>query len=103
MHQSFIYHFEWDPIKARGNLRKHGVAFERAATVFKDPKSLSQFDNEHSSHEDRWVTLGIDRNGVLLVVCHTYWDEARDESARIRIISARKATKNEIKQYKELQ
>ena len=101
MHRSFVYHFEWDPLKARNNLRKHGVAFERASTVFRDPKGLSQFDKEHSRNEDRWITLGLDRNGILLVASHTYRKE-REESARIRIIMARRATKNEIRQYEEL-
>ncbi len=101
MHRPFVYHFEWDPIKAQENARKHGVTFERAATVFKDPKALSRFDEEHSQHEDRWITLGLDRNGLLLTVCHTYRKE-REESAYIRIISARKSTKSEIKQYEEI-
>jgi len=94
----FQYQFEWDPIKARRNLRDHGIAFERAATVFLDPQALSEFDEEHSQAEDRWITLGLDRTGSLLVICHTYRAETAG-SARIRLISARKATKNESKQY----
>jgi uncharacterized protein len=94
----FRYQFEWDPIKARRNLRDHGVAFERAATVFLDPQALSTFDEEHSQFEDRWITVGLDRTGNLLVVCHTYSDET-ETSVRIRVISARKATRNETKQY----
>ncbi len=94
----FQYHFEWDPIKARGNLRDHGIAFERAATVFLDPHALSEFNGEHSQAEDRWITLGLDRTGSLLVVCHAYREET-EGSARIRVISARRATKNEAKQY----
>jgi len=94
----FQYQFEWDPAKARRNEKKHGVTFERAATIFLDPQALSLFDEEHSQEEDRWITLGVDRTGILLVVCHTYREET-ETSARIRIISARKATRNETKQY----
>lgn len=57
----FQYEFEWDPVKARQNLRKHRVAFERAATIFLDPDALSEFDEEEGSGEDRWITLGLDR------------------------------------------
>lgn len=63
----FQYRFEWDPVKARQNLKKHGVAFERAATIFLDPDALSESDEEEID-EDRWITLGLDRTGVLLVV-----------------------------------
>jgi len=98
--ERFVYQFEWDPGKARLNLNKHGVAFERAATIFLDPRSLSEFDDAHSQTNDRWVTLGLDRTGTLLVVCHGYREET-ESSALIRLISARKATKNEIKRYKK--
>jgi uncharacterized DUF497 family protein len=98
--EPFQYQFEWDPAKARQNQRKHGVPFERAATVFLDPHALSNFDEEHSSHEDRWVTIGLDLTGALLVVCHTYQATAEDR-ATIRLISARKATAKEAAQYRE--
>jgi uncharacterized DUF497 family protein len=94
----FQYQFEWDTTKAGQNAKRHRVTFERAATVFLDPNALSVFDREHSQDEDRWITLGLDRTGVLLVVCHTYREET-EASARIRIITARRATKNETKQY----
>jgi uncharacterized DUF497 family protein len=94
------YNFEWDPAKAKENLHNHKVSFERAATVFLDPRAISIFDEEHSSEEERWITLGIDRNGVLLVACHTYRD-VDASSCEIRIISARKATKKEMRQYEE--
>ncbi len=100
MGQLFLYQFEWDPRKAQQNLKKHGVAFDRAAAIFLDPESLSEFDEEHSQTEDRWITLGLDRTDTLLVVCHGYGEET-ESSARISLISARKATKNEIKQYKK--
>ena len=98
MNGHFIYQFEWDPIKAHENKNKHGVSFERSATVFSDPGALSLFDKSHSVSEERWITMGIDQNGILLVVCHTY--RYRNQSgAIVRIISARKATKRETSQY----
>jgi uncharacterized DUF497 family protein len=94
------YNFEWDPKKAQESVKKHKVSFERAATVFKDAHAISIFDDEHSEDEDRWVTLGKDGGGILLVVCHTF--RMIDESTYgIRIISSRKATKREAKQYEE--
>jgi len=77
--QRFEYQFEWDPAKARQNLREHRVSFERAATVFVDPEALSEVDNEHGQREERWVTLGLDRTGVLLVVSHTFRAQDRLE------------------------
>ena len=59
------YNFEWDPAKAKQNIRRHKVSFERATTVFRDPNQISIFDENHSNDEDRWMTLGLDRNGVL--------------------------------------
>jgi uncharacterized DUF497 family protein len=98
MAKPFQYRFAWDPRKARQNLKDHKIAFERAATVFLDPEALSEFDEDHSEDEDRWLTLGVDRTGTLLVVSHTYQEET-ETSALIRLISARRATKNETKQY----
>jgi uncharacterized DUF497 family protein len=92
------YTFDWDPEKAQGNIRKHGIYFDRAATVFLDPRALTIYDKEHSGHEDRWITMGIDRNGIVLVVVHTF-EQTDDRTALIRIISARKATNNERKHY----
>ena len=94
------YYFEWDPNKAKQNIRNHKISFERAATIFLDPIALSIFDDEHSEIEERWSTLGIDNTGILLVVCHTF-NQIDNERFNIRIISARKATQNETKQYKE--
>jgi uncharacterized DUF497 family protein len=84
--------FEWDPGKARLNAGKHGVSFELAATVFRDPGAVSVFDGPHSRREDRWLTLGIASNGGLLVVHHTF-EETDENRARVRIISSRRATK----------
>lgn len=93
------YNFEWDPSKAKSNLRKHGVAFEAAAEVFGDPLALTVFDDENSvSGEDRWVTLGKVKDQCYLVVVHTF-RSADGDSITIRIISARPATRNEVLQY----
>jgi uncharacterized protein len=92
--------FEWDPEKAASNSRKHGITFERAATVFLDANALTIFDGKHSDDEDRWITLGLDKQGVLVVVCHTWRAEAENaDAARCRIISARKASKREARSY----
>ena len=87
--------FEWDEKKARANKKKHGVSFEIAATIFGDPNAITVYDDSSSQKEDRYVTIGLSSVGPLIVVCHT------DRSNRIRIISARKATRNERKQYEE--
>jgi uncharacterized DUF497 family protein len=92
------YNFEWDVTKARQNYRKHKVRFERAAGIFLDQFMLSIFDNEHSLTEDRWITIGKDKNDIPLVVIHTFRETDTDNCV-IRIISARRATKQEIKQY----
>jgi uncharacterized protein len=94
------YNFEWDPRKARDNFDKHGVAFEEAATIFKDSRALSVFDSDHNEAEDRWITMGISEKGRLLIVFHTFREEIEDAVA-IRIISSRKATKQETKTYGE--
>lgn len=94
------YYFEWDPNKAKTNQKKHGISFEQASTIFLDPRMIAVFDSEHSEHEDRWATIGLDRNGILLVVVHTF-QQLDVDYCRIRIISARKATRKESKQYQE--
>jgi uncharacterized DUF497 family protein/DNA-binding XRE family transcriptional regulator len=82
---SFQYHFTWDPAKAAANRDKHGVSFELAATLFRDPLAVSVYDDEHSSdNEDRWITLGQADNGTLLVVVHTF-EETGDDAAEIRL------------------
>ena len=94
------YYFDWDPNKAKENRNKHGIVFEQASTIFLDPRMIAVFDTEHSEHEDRWATIGIDSNGILLVVVHTF-QQLDVDCCRIRIISARKATRKESKQYRE--
>jgi len=95
------YHFDWDVSKAASNFLKHGVRFEQAATVFLDPRAISIFDTDHSDDEDRWMTLGISATGGLLVVNHTFVSTDHGAVA-VRIISSRKATTRETKQYLEL-
>ena len=87
--------FDWDRTKAESNLKKHKISFEEAQTVFSDPNARMIFDPEHSSDENRFILLGISSGLRLIVVCHCYIDG----DMTIRIISARKANKNEQKQY----
>jgi uncharacterized DUF497 family protein len=94
------YNFEWDPAKAKENLREHKVSFERAATVFVDSHAISIFDEEHSQDEDRWITLGIDSGNILIVVSHTF-RTVTESSSTSRIISARRATPKEVRNYEE--
>jgi len=94
------YKFDWDPAKEAKNIHKHKVTFRQAATVFRDPNQLSIYDEEHSEVEDRWITIGIDSTGVLRVVVHTF-KQISENLCEIRIISARKATKREARQYEE--
>ncbi|EDM28259.1 hypothetical protein LNTAR_12921 [Lentisphaera araneosa HTCC2155] len=88
--------FEWDKNKAQSNLEKHGVSFEEAITVFYDERALEFFEKNNSEWEDRFLMLGLSTEFKLLLICHCY----RDNDNIIRIISARKATKNEAKNYK---
>jgi hypothetical protein len=83
---------EWDPAKAASNLKKHGVSFEEAATVLLDPNALSQPDE--SSTEERWLLMGLSSEARLITLVYTLRGEDR-----IRLISARKATRKEAKHY----
>ena len=89
--------FEWDPNKDQSNRRKQGVSFQEASTVFQDENALVIDDPEHSEEEERFIILGYSLRANLLVVCHCY----RESESVIRIISARKATRNEARQYYE--
>ncbi|MDP3814752.1 BrnT family toxin [Pseudomonas sp.] len=91
-------HFEWDAKKAASNLRKHGVSFEEAAEVFRDPLTLTLFDENHGQNEERWITLGQASNRKLVVVVHT-WREDGGDHIHVRLISARVATSHETQQY----
>ena len=87
--------FKWDSVKARNNLRKHGVAFEEASSVFYDPLAVTGADPDHSEGEERIITFGMSSLGRLLVVAHT------ERGGAIRIISACVATRHERRIYEE--
>jgi uncharacterized DUF497 family protein len=87
--------FEWDPSKNDTNIKKHQISFDEAKTAFYDPNARIIDDPEHSDSEDRFILLGLSQNLNLLIVCHCY--KSKDEI--IRIISARKATKQETSTY----
>ena len=88
----------WDDTKAQSNALKHGVTFAQAATVVLDPLALTVFDEAHSETEERWFTLGQTEEGRLLAVAHTY-QMLDANTARVRLISAREATRRERQQY----
>jgi uncharacterized protein len=87
--------FEWDPAKAEANLKEHGVSFDEATTVFRDTLSITISDPDHSDSKDRFIDIGMSYRMQLLVVSYT---ERQD---KIRIISARRATRAERKSYEE--
>ena len=87
--------FAWDPKKNKKNIKKHGVSFEEAKTVFYDEYALRFFDPDHSEDEDRFLLLGVSFKLRTVVVCHCF----RQEETMIRIISARKADKDEVRDY----
>ena len=88
--------FEWDPVKARANLNKHGVSFEDAMLVWNDPLHLVRFDRFEGG-EERWHALGQVGGAVMILVVHTY----PDDDDLVRIVSARKATQAERRIYKD--
>ena len=87
--------FEWNTPKAEANIRKHGVSFDEAASVFLDQLAVSGQDPDHSVGESRYITFGMSSLGRMLSVSHTY------RPGGIRIISARRVTRNERKLYEE--
>src|SRR4030043_673007 len=87
--------FEWDPNKAKENSETHGISFDEASTAFGDTLSLAIYDPLHSEEEDRFILIGNSHRNRLLVIVHT------ERAENIRIISAKKATKKERKQYEE--
>ena len=87
--------FEWDKTKNKANITKHKISFEEAKSVFYDENARLIADPDHSDSEDRFILLGMTSQLKILVVSHTY----REDDERIRIISARNATKNESKYY----
>ena len=92
--------FDWDPGKAKRNRAKHKISFEEAMTIFYDPMALTIYDDDHSADEDRWVTLGLSRSTRLLLVVHTHIERSEDEIL-IRLISARRPTQSEARQYEQ--
>jgi uncharacterized DUF497 family protein len=89
--------FEWDERKNRGNRTKHGVWFEEAESVFSDSHARLFHDPEHSEEEERFILLGLSSAARTLVIVRCY----RDSDSLVRIISARKATKKEVRFYEE--
>ena len=87
--------FAWDDAKAAENLHKHGVSFAEGSTAFADENARLKHDPDHSQEEDRFILIGFSAKLRLLIVCHAY----RENDQVIRIVSARKATPNERKQY----
>ena len=90
--------FSWDKNKAQTNLKKHKISFEEAQTVFDDENARLIFDPDHSEDEDRFILLGYSCTSKILTVVHCY----RDDEENVRIISARKSTKHEENQYREI-
>lgn len=90
--------FEWDPAKSASNLRKHGIDFALASTVFQDPIAITILDHEHHVAEERWIIMGLSRDNRVIVVSHT-WTEIADGRVTVRLISARPATRRERYKY----
>lgn len=91
--------FEWNKQKSLLNYRKHGISFESAISVFEDPHMLSWLDGRYEYGEERWIGLGMINNEIIIVLVHTVRENYYDEKEIIRIISARKANKEEQAQY----
>ena len=89
------FKFEWDTEKGKANTQKHGITFEEAQTVFYDEHAIQFFDPEHSKDEDRFILLGTTFKSQTLVVCQCF----REEETKVRIISARKADRDEQHAY----
>jgi uncharacterized DUF497 family protein len=98
VNEDAVLNFEWDPAKAQSNLAKHGVSFELAARVWDDPLHVVIFDRLEDG-EHRWHAVGLVGEIVLLVVVHTYPDV--DDEEHVRIIGARKATRQERTRYEQ--
>ena len=96
------FHFDWSEAKAARNFSKHGVSFELASSVFNDPRILTVADTEHSESEERWCSVGLAGNGTMLSIAYL-WAEPEPGLVKIRLISARRATAQEIRSYGESQ
>lgn len=88
--------FEWDTLKNKKTINKHGISFEEAAEIFSKPDTIIEYDEDHSDLEDRWNAIGYSTKQRALIVCHCY-----KENNIIRIITARKASKEDIDFYNE--
>ena len=91
--------FEWDPVKARTNYRKHGIRFEDAMQVFDDPYALFEQDRADETGEPRWHAIGLAGGVIVLLVAHSVREEGEDEI--VRLISARRATRKERERYEQ--
>ena len=96
------FQFDWDEKKAAANLRKHGVSFELASSIFGDPRILTLADTTHSESEERWFSIGMAGTGAMMSVAYL-WTDAGAGLIRIRLITARHATAAEIRYYTESQ
>ena len=97
----FIVIIDWDSNKNSENIKKHGISFEQAQEIFLDPLHLSILDERFSYFEERWITMGSTQKGDVIVLAHLYFVEEPEE--RIRIISARRATPQERRQYEKIE
>ena len=95
-----VFEFDWDPAKAAANLVKHGVGFEEAMSIFLAPLALTVPDDDQSIGEQRWVTIGVGGKQRLLLVVHTHVELGHDK-VYIRLISARKPTRRERRDYEQ--
>ena len=100
MSETIDYEFAWDDTKAESNRVKHGVDFMDAMSVLLDPLAMTRFDTEHDDEEDRWLSVGRASNGQLLLIVHTF-STTGPNSALVRLISARAATRREREQYEQ--
>ena len=102
------FHFDWSEAKAAINFSKHGVSFELASSVFNDPRILTVADTEHSESEERWFSVGLASNGTMLSIAYLWAEpepgvEPEPGLVKIRLITARRATAQEIRSYGESQ
>lgn len=99
---SYKFEFDWDEVKASANQRKHRISFELASSIFRDPRILTLADLAHSVLEERWFSVGLASTGAMISVAYVLADNGIG-LIKIRIISARHSTANEIQQYLENQ
>ncbi len=93
--------YEWDESKSKANRKKHGISFEEAAEIFDDPFHISILDKRFDYFDERWITIGLTKNGKVTIVGHLYYLTEEGEEIT-RVITARKATKKERDQYENI-